>query len=126
MGANSKLGTRNSEPELGTRNSEPELGTRNSEPGTRMLVTPRPSIGRIDMRNETTESLGLGLSEEGDSVSYMAHPADARRRWLGLFCLSMAAGMVTWGIIMFGSSLQGFGFLVYWAVCFLFTIAALL
>ena len=67
----------------------------------------------------------MGLPAGADSLSYMAQPGDARRRWLGLFCLSMAAGMLTWGIIVFGSRLQGYGFLAYWAVCFLFTIAAL-
>ena len=58
-------------------------------------------------------------------MPFMAHPADARRRWLGLFCLTTAGGMVTWGLIVLGSELRGFLFLFYWAACFLFTVAAI-
>jgi membrane protein implicated in regulation of membrane protease activity len=55
----------------------------------------------------------------------MAQPADARRRWLGLFCLTMAGGMLIWGLIIFNTHLKGFVFLFYWAACFLFTILAI-
>lgn len=55
----------------------------------------------------------------------MQTPADALRRWLGLFCLTMAGGMLIWGQTVFKPHLDGIGFLIYWAVCFLFTFAAI-
>ena len=80
---------------------------------------------RFGGEEEGAGSFGLGHAADDDSVLCMAQPADARRRWLGMFCLTMAAGMLTWGLIVLGSHLQGYWFLLYWAVCFLFTIAAL-
>ena len=55
----------------------------------------------------------------------MPTPADALRRWLGLFCLTMAAGMLIWGQTVLKPLLEGIGFLLYWAGCFLFTFAAI-
>ena|SRR6266487_1039727 len=55
----------------------------------------------------------------------MQTPADALRRWLGLFCLTMAGGMLIWGQTVLKPHLEGLGFLVYWAGCFLFTFAAI-
>ena len=49
----------------------------------------------------------------------MPTPADALRRWLGLFCLTMAAGMLIWGQTVLKPLLEGIGFLLYWAGCFL-------
>ncbi len=101
------------------------------------VVRERGAAGQTNMQHESRlvganadeeegeASLGLGQAVEDDNILCMAQPADARRRWLGLFCLTMAAGMLTWGLIVLGSHLQGYWFLVYWAVCFLFTIAAL-
>ncbi len=55
----------------------------------------------------------------------MQTPADALRRWLGLFCLTMAGGMLIWGQTVLKLHLEGLGFLFYWAGCFLFTFAAI-
>jgi hypothetical protein len=50
---------------------------------------------------------------------------DARRRWLGLFCLAVAFGMLVWGQTVLKPHLAGWGYLGYWFVCFFFTIAAI-
>jgi hypothetical protein len=52
--------------------------------------------------------------------------ADALRRWLGLFCLTVAAGMLIWGQTLLKPYLEGVGFLIYWSFCFLFTFGAIL
>jgi hypothetical protein len=54
----------------------------------------------------------------------MPDSAEAWRRWLGLFCLAMAAGMLIWGQTILKPHLDGLLFVIYWAFCFLFTIAA--
>ena len=51
--------------------------------------------------------------------------ADALRRWLGLFCLTVAAGMLIWGQTLLKPLLQGLGFLIYWSFCFFFTFWAI-
>jgi len=51
--------------------------------------------------------------------------ADALRRWLGLFCLTVAAGMLIWGQTLLKPYLQGIGFLIYWSLCFFFTFGAI-
>ena len=56
----------------------------------------------------------------------MADPADALRRWLGMFFLAVSAGMLIWGQTVLKPHLDGIPFLVYWAVCFLFTMSAIL
>jgi len=55
----------------------------------------------------------------------MLNSADALRRWLGVFCLAVAAGMLIWGQTVLESHLRGRMFLIYWIVCFGFTIAAI-
>jgi hypothetical protein len=55
----------------------------------------------------------------------MTNSVDAWRRWLGMFCLAVAAGMLIWGRTILASQLQGVGFIIYWLVCFLFTIASI-
>jgi uncharacterized membrane protein (DUF106 family) len=55
----------------------------------------------------------------------MANPRDAWRRWLGLFCLAVAAGLLIWGQTVLKPHLSGLGFMLYWGVCFLFTFAAI-
>lgn len=47
--------------------------------------------------------------------------ADAMRRWLGAFCLTVAAGMLIWGQTLLKPYLRDIGFLLYWSLCFLFT-----
>ena len=54
-----------------------------------------------------------------------AHPADARRRWFGVFFLLIAAGMLIWGQTILKPYLTGIGFVVYWLVCMGFTGLAL-
>lgn len=55
----------------------------------------------------------------------MANSADALRRWLGAFCLAVAAGMLIWGQTILVPYLRGIGFLIYWGICFIFTIGAI-
>ena len=55
----------------------------------------------------------------------MPNSADALRRWLGTFCLAVAAGMLIWGQTLLLPYLHGVGFLIYWFACFVFTIAAI-
>lgn len=55
----------------------------------------------------------------------MPSSADALRRWLGLFFLAIAFGMLIWGRTVLANTLRGAGFLIYWAFCFLFTFAAI-
>jgi uncharacterized membrane protein len=55
----------------------------------------------------------------------MKNSVDALRRWLGMFCLAVASGMLIWGHTILASQLKGLGFLIYWMVCFLFTIASI-
>ncbi len=55
----------------------------------------------------------------------MLDSADARRRWAGVFCLAVAAGMLIWGRTVFEDRLVGATFLLYWLVCFAFTFSAI-
>ena len=53
-------------------------------------------------------------------------PAQARRRWFGVFFLMMAAGMLIWGETLLKPMLRGTGFVIYWLACFGFTVLAML
>jgi hypothetical protein len=64
---------------------------------------------------------GCADKEYGEAMD----SADALRRWLGAFCLTVAAGMLIWGQTLLKPYLQGFGFLIYWSVCFFFTFGAI-
>ena len=55
----------------------------------------------------------------------MLRPADARRRWFGVLCLALAAGMLFWGQTILEPQLRGVGFLIYWLICFVLTIGAI-
>jgi hypothetical protein len=55
----------------------------------------------------------------------VANSAQAYRRWWGTCCLILAAGMVVWGQTLLKPHLKGWGYLVYWLVCFGFTLAAI-
>ena len=70
-------------------------------------------------------NLGCRAAAEDNTLRFMQTPADALRRWLGLFCLTMAGGMLIWGQTVLKPLLEGVGFLLYWAGCFLFTFAAI-
>ena len=80
---------------------------------------------RDDSSIDEASSLGCRAARGDDTVRFMPTPADALRRWLGLFCLTMAGGMLIWGQTVLKPHLDGFGFLIYWAVCFLFTFGAI-
>ena len=47
------------------------------------------------------------------------------RRWLGLLFLALAFGMLIWGQIVLRDRLSKIGFCIYWSICFLFTLAAI-
>ena len=55
----------------------------------------------------------------------MSNPADARRRWFGLFFLFMAIGMLIWGQTILKPHLESIGYVLYWLGCFAFTLLAL-
>src|SRR6266480_4515261 len=55
-----------------------------------------------------------------------ANPADARRRWFGVFFLIIAAGMLIWGQTFLKPYLAGVGFVIYWLACMGFTALAML
>lgn len=46
------------------------------------------------------------------------------RRWLGLCFLALAFGLLVWGQTVLRDKLKGIPFLIYWLVCFFFTMAA--
>ena len=54
----------------------------------------------------------------------MGNGLDANRRKLGIVCLAVPGGMLILGETALKSSLDGVAFLVYWLVCFAFTVAA--
>ena len=54
------------------------------------------------------------------------NPADARRRWFGVFFLIIAAGMLIWGQTYLKPWLSGLGFVIYWLGCLGFTGLAML
>jgi len=56
----------------------------------------------------------------------MITPSDARRRWVGLFCLAISFGMLVWGQTVLKPTLDGMAYLFYWGLCFLFTIGAII
>jgi hypothetical protein len=56
----------------------------------------------------------------------MINSADAMRRWLGMLCLSLAAGMLIWGQTILQPWLDGILFIIFWSFCFLFTTAAII
>jgi hypothetical protein len=47
----------------------------------------------------------------------MSNSAEALRRWLGMFCLATAAGMLIWGRTFLLPHLTGRTFLLYWIGC---------
>ena len=55
----------------------------------------------------------------------MTWNAKARRRWLGVLCLVLAAAMLLCGETVLDGRLRGLGLAIYWLLCFLFTTLAL-
>lgn len=68
----------------------------------------------------------LGKARRDDTLPGMANSATALRRWLGLFCLAMASGLLIWGQTILKPILAGGWFVLYWGICFLFTFAAII
>jgi hypothetical protein len=56
----------------------------------------------------------------------MASKADVRRRWLGAFFLLAAIGMLIAGETFLRDRLSPVLFLVFWTMCFAFTVLAVL
>jgi hypothetical protein len=50
---------------------------------------------------------------------------DRRRRWFGLLFLTMAGGMLIWGLTLLEPHLRGWSFVIYWLLCLGFTLAAM-
>jgi membrane protein implicated in regulation of membrane protease activity len=57
----------------------------------------------------------------------MPYSPDAMRRWFGLLFLALAFGMLVWGQTVLSGKLERekIVFVIYWFVCFLFVIAAI-
>jgi hypothetical protein len=57
----------------------------------------------------------------------MPTSADALRRWLGLFFLAVAFGMLIWGQTVLEEVLERNRvlFVIYWSFCFLLTVGAI-
>jgi hypothetical protein len=55
-------------------------------------------------------------------------PADARRRWFGLFFLVVSVGILIWGqtVLQEFLALHPRAFVIYWLCCFTFTGLAIL
>ena len=70
-------------------------------------------------------TFSLGRGGFAGRLRPMLDSADARRRWAGVFCLAVAAGMLIWGRTVFEDRLAGATFLLYWLVCFAFTFSAI-
>ena len=73
------------------------------------------SCGRFDLGRPVPET----------NLPLMSNSADALRRWLGLFCLAVAAGLLIWGQTILKPLLDGLAFILYWGICFFFTFAAI-
>jgi membrane protein implicated in regulation of membrane protease activity len=53
-------------------------------------------------------------------------PADARRRWFGVFFLIVACGMLIWEQTFLKPLLEGVVFVIYWLACMGFIALAML
>lgn len=42
-----------------------------------------------------------------------------------MFCLAVASGLLIWGQTVFAPYLKGVAFMLYWAICLLFTLGAI-
>ena len=77
------------------------------------------------MQKRTSTQFLLGKSETPASLAGMANSATALRRWLGLFCLALASGLLIWGQTILKPILTDGWFVLYWGICFLFTFSAI-
>lgn len=56
----------------------------------------------------------------------MLDASDVRRRWVGSLCLGVSLLMLILGLTVVNPLLSPALFVAYWALCFLFTVAAML
>jgi hypothetical protein len=75
--------------------------------------------------NIVVPTLDWEFGEKRSTISDM-DSADAMRRWLGLFCLTVSAGMLIWGQTILKPILEGWLYITYWTFCFIFTFGAIL
>lgn len=54
----------------------------------------------------------------------MMNDRDSLRRWLGIFSLALAFGMLVWGQIVLLPHMSGLAFDAYWGVCFALSVAS--
>jgi hypothetical protein len=54
----------------------------------------------------------------------MSNSAEALRRWLGMFALATATGMLIWGRTILLPHLSGRWFVVYWVLCTVLALVA--
>jgi hypothetical protein len=64
--------------------------------------------------------------DKADEYGAEVDSSDAMRRWLGAFCLTVAAGMLIWGQTLLKPLLEGWSFIIYWGFCFAFTFGAII
>lgn len=95
------------------REAERKVRRKNTNRRTR-VSTPRTVV---DFPLGREHRIGYGFA--------MPTSADALRRWLGLCFLALSFGLLVWGRTVLQDKLRGVPFLIYWAVCFLFTMAAI-
>lgn len=55
----------------------------------------------------------------------MAGIINSRRRWFGLLFLLLSVGLLVWGQTWLRDVLKVWGYIVYWTVCLLVTLTAL-
>src|SRR5262245_42319756 len=93
-------------------------------PPARIRRNTKVTIGRalVAQAVRVSRNFRLGNAAFHAKVCGMPNSADALRRWLGAFCLAVAAGMLIWGQTILLPILQGVVFLIYWALCFVFTV----
>jgi len=77
------------------------------------------------MPDELKSNFPLGSKNDEVTLLSMSNSADALRRWLGLFCLAVAAGLLIWGQTILKPLLDGASYVIYWFICFFFTVAAI-
>ena len=79
----------------------------------------------VRIRTGSTVDFSLGREPRRGYRWPMPTSADALRRWLGLCFLAVSFGLLVWGRTVLQDKLKDVPFLIYWMVCFLFTMAAI-
>jgi signal transduction histidine kinase len=68
---------------------------------------------------------GLAFGHAAVHAARMNFGTDAKRRWMGVMFLAIAAGLLIWGQTVFKPWLKGLAFIAYHAIVFLFTMLAI-